>query len=299
MQLILSRIKRSLGRYLSLRFGHLPVNFRPRGLVEIESDVDYAIQVANGYSNLLSRIDLTPSNLRVLELGPGINCGPQLLLASQGAQVTVADRYFPSWNPEYHPAFYRLLRSRWLGPSSALDLVIESEAHCSSAISCISEPAEAMVSLPDETFDLTISNAVLEHVSDAKAVSQSLTRVTKSGGFGIHQIDFRDHLDFKQPLEFLLLSRSAYERVFRESHGERGNRLRFSEWLSFFKSSYFDLIDVEINESASDDYLRGFIPTLRVSSSSYRTWAVDDLRILGARILVRKSLPVSLPGRSC
>jgi hypothetical protein len=84
------------------------------------ADVDYAIQLAQDYVGTLGRVVDLP-NAAILELGPGINFGPQLILASYGAKVTVSDRFLSRWHSNYHPRFYRELKARWPGPSDAIN----------------------------------------------------------------------------------------------------------------------------------------------------------------------------------
>jgi hypothetical protein len=176
---------------------------------------------------------------KILELGPGIDFGAQLIIASQGARVTVADRFLAPWDSAYHPQFYRKLRARWDGPAGALDAVIAANGYPEQAIGRIARSGEQLGSVPAASFDLVISNAVLEHVQDLKRVAHNLARITKSPGLNLHQIDFRDHKDFSRPLEFLLLSEREQSASFKSSHGEFGNRLRASQSISYFEAAGF------------------------------------------------------------
>jgi SAM-dependent methyltransferase len=81
-------------------------------------------------------------------------------------------------------------------------------------------PAEHLAEATTERFDVTLSNAVLEHVFDPLRAAVNLHRVTAPGGIGFHQVDFRDHRDFTRPLEYLLLDEFSYVRMF---HGSTGN----------------------------------------------------------------------------
>jgi hypothetical protein len=47
----------------------------------------------------------------VLEIGPGTNFGPILVLACYEAVPIVADRFLAPWNPSYHFRFYREFRA--------------------------------------------------------------------------------------------------------------------------------------------------------------------------------------------
>jgi SAM-dependent methyltransferase len=250
----------------------------------IANDAEYAIQLARGHLHTFER-HFEPSRAKILELGPGINFGPQLILASHGAVVTVSDRFLGRWHPAYHPRLYRELKARWSGPSGAIDRVLEAGGYPTDVITCVAQPAENLSELADGAFDCVVSNAVLEHIYDPAAVAVSLARVTKAGGYHFHQIDFRDHKDFSRPLEFLLIGDETYRR---QSEHKRGNRRRLTEWTSAFAAAGFKVADVEINESAPEAYFSAFVPRLRRADSIYRDWPENDLRVLGARVCLRR-----------
>ena len=167
--------------------------------------------LTRNYLNLLAERGIALRNTRILELGPGLDFAPQLALAGYGAQVMVADRFLAKWNSTYHREFYRRFKARWNGPSLGLDAVIAAGGYLPEVITCIAQPAERLTSIADAFCDVVVSQAVLEHVYDLPAVCRSLSRVTRSGGYGIHQIDFRDHWDFDRPLEFLLYEKGGYQ----------------------------------------------------------------------------------------
>jgi SAM-dependent methyltransferase len=271
IQRLPERVLYRLGTNLTLR-AHMPSC--------VTADAEYAVQLARNYVQSLERhLDL--SRATILELGPGINFGPQLILASYGADVTVSDRFLTLWHSAYHPKIYRELKARWSGPSAAIDRVLEASGYPTGVMTCVAQPAEHLSDLADGSFDCVISNAVLEHIYDHRAVAATLARVTKTGGHHFHQIDFRDHKNFSRPLEFLLMSDGEYRR---QSASARGNRRRLSEWTAALAAAGFKVADVQINEVAPEDYFSAFVPRLRRADSVYRDWPEDDLRILGARV---------------
>ena len=88
-------------------------NHNPRK--EFDAAVQYAVQLANFYLGQLDRQGVAIEDLKYLEIGPGPDFAPQLVLASGGAHVTVADAFLADWDPEYHPRFYRAFLERWSG----------------------------------------------------------------------------------------------------------------------------------------------------------------------------------------
>lgn len=267
---------------------YTPVNSRSPDMNAIDDDVQYAIHVANTYLEQVLRLNPSLDKIRILELGPGINLGPLLILASHGAKVIAADRFLTPWSDRYHREFYERLRRAWDGPSAALDLVVSSNGYHKDAITLLQEPAEALRSIESSAIDCVFSNAVLEHVFDLPAVCRELGRVTKVGGVNSHQVDFRHHSDFSRPLEFLLSPEREFRTNFRQKCGELGNRWRPSEVEALFTRSGFELLQSVPTQWAEDSYLDEFVRRLRATSCRYKTWPVEDLRVVSARFELRR-----------
>ena len=265
-----------------------PVNFDRRDPATIARDVDLALHYAGQIRAMIADLGLDPSNSSLLEIGPGINFGAELLLAQDGAKVAVADRFLAPWDSTYHPTFYRSLRDRAGGDPRPFDAVLAANSYPPEVIGLYAAPAETLAGIADASLDLVLSNAVLEHVYDLKAVCRSLARVTKAGGINSHQVDFRDHGHFDRPLEFLLQGRLEGRIKFAHDRGQLGNRKRPSELVRLLRSAGFATVDVAVDKTADEAYLRDFIPRLRRSRSQYRNWPEEDLRILGARITARR-----------
>jgi SAM-dependent methyltransferase len=265
-----------------------PVNYRRHNSANLNTEIEATVSNADVIRSMLSGWGLQLSSISLLEVGPGPNFGAQLLLSQYGARVTVADRFLAQWDQTYHPLFYSRLRDRVGGDTSLLDAVIVANAYLPEAITLVAAPAETLSGIPDSSIDVVSSNAVLEHVYDLEAACRMFARVTKKGGINSHQVDFRDHSNFDKPLEFLLEGYIASKFIFIKKRGERGNRFRPSELIRFMQSAGFKTVEVDINLTADEAYLRDFIPRLRNSRSKYRNWPEDDLRILGARITARR-----------
>jgi hypothetical protein len=266
----------------------MPVNLQAHDPAFLDRDVGYAMQVARNYLNQLQSANFSLANARILELGPGHEFGAQLLIASHGAHVTVADRFLAPWDENYHPFFYRTLRARWPGPAGALDAVIDAGGYPDRVIGRIPVSAEQLGRYGSARFDCVLSNAVLEHVENLRRVAENLAQLTKSPGLNLHQIDFRDHRDQSRPLEFLLLSARKQRDLFRSRHGEPGNRLRLKEAIAIFEAAGFTCAPPENQSFCDDAYLAEFLPQLRRSQSDYVDWPVEDLRVIGARLVLRK-----------
>jgi hypothetical protein len=116
----------------------------------------------------------------------------------------------------------------------------------------------------------------------------SYHRITRSGGYGIHQVDFRDHRDFSRPLEYLLLGADDFERMFAERHGECGRQIRPYEMRELFERGGFKVAGFDANWIAQDGYLDDFMPRLQASHSAYRDVPRSELRAISGRFFLRK-----------
>jgi len=241
----------------------------------IKSDVAYALQITQSNFRVLESFDIPLINTNILEIGPGINFGPQLIMASYGAHVTVSDRFLAPWDDAYHPMFYEKLLEAWQGPSDALRAVIHAKGYPAEILTCIDQPAESLTRIPDETFHVVFSNAVLEHVSDLPAVVGTLRRITKEGGFNNHQIDFRDHRDFSRPLEFLLMDDSKFSATAKD-YPDLGNRWRPSQVIELFERAGFSILLKNFDAPVPHDYLQAFLARLHASQSPFRNHDVAD-----------------------
>jgi SAM-dependent methyltransferase len=253
---------------------------------DIDNAVTYAIQLSDHYLTQLASRGISLNGTRILEIGPGLDFAPQLVLASQGAKLILADRFLSKWDQAYHPEFYRRFKARWTGPSTAIDEAIAAGGYPASLISCLAEPAEALNSVATASCDVVFSTSVLEHVYDLPVVCRSLARVTKPGGIGLHSIDFRDHWNFDRPLDFLLFASQSYQARMTRGRVGRGNRLRLSEHLAQFRDAGFRIDTVKPYAPPDKGYFDAFLPRLRASSSPYRDSPLDDLLVLGAMVTV-------------
>ena len=280
----------------SITAGTLPANFhRPDSSADkIDQDVNYAIQVSQGYLEQLAFHNKSAANRVILELGPGPNFGSMLVLACHGAKPIVADRFLASWTDDYHIRFYAALRSR-IGRDfphlevTPISKILRAGAHDPAVITCLPEPGEHLSSIATGSVDIALSNAVLEHLVDPPKVFAELARITRPGGFGVHQVDFRDHRNFSQPLEYLLLDPKAFMTMFSDCHGECGGQWRPHEYSMLFGDSGFDVERFDCNLFADDMYLDSFVPRLRLSENSrYRECSRDQLKAISGLFRVQR-----------
>jgi hypothetical protein len=228
----------------------LSVTHNPRK--QFDEAVQYAVQVADAYLAQLDRQGVAVKGLKYLGIGPGNDFAPQLVLASHGAQVTVAGEFLPKWDPEYHPRFYQAFLGRWSSRADAIKAVLEKDAY-DGVISLVTESVERLTSIKSQSFNFVQSNAVIEHVVDIEAGVEELARITLPGGVHAHQIDFRDHGDFIRPLDHLLVDPVSYTRLRSEARGNGGTAMRMPEMISLFARCFW-IWQIEINSTAPFEY---------------------------------------------
>jgi SAM-dependent methyltransferase len=269
----------------------------------LRNAIDYAYCIGEHFNRLDSSVpdyskvrvlenipDL--SGLSVLELGPGRNFGSMLICQALGAEVAVLDKYLAKWDSSYHPRFYqqlraagqqRLPRARW----EAIEAIIAAGQHRRKVISQRScDLATPPSDIPASSFDVIVSNAVLEHVGDTFMTACELARLTRPGGLGVHQVDYRDHRNFDRPYEFLRHDEEEYLQMFLSSRNENGNRVRSHELVEDFRRAGFEIVKMDENLFATPEQLAAARPHM---IPRFAAMSDKELLVLSSRIFVRRT----------
>jgi hypothetical protein len=146
-------------------------------------------------------------------------------------------------------------------------------------LSYLQEPLEALT-LQDGVADLVISNAVLEHIQSLDHTIAEMARITRKGGFGIHNIDGSDHWRYTDPachpLEFLAIADDQAM-----VHGS--NRLRPTQFGPLFERHGFEIISFTPYEVVDID------ATVRKRlAEPFRTLPNEVLTVVGGKLAVRR-----------
>lgn len=290
------KIRRLLDQEKPLLWRNLPANFNSQdnSPEALQKDAEYAYKIGRGYLTVLNEVGLSLNGLRIVEFGPGCNFGTALYLACHGARMAVADRFLSLWRNHYHLAFYRKFFDYLKEKEPGLNLdplrqVLNKRGYPPDVLTQYTNSLEDMVHLPAGFFDVTLSNAVLEHLYDVKQAFVQLSRLTKDGGVGLHQVDHRDHRDFSRPLEYLLLSDLKFKEIFTERHGECGNRMRPLEMEKLFEDCGFEVLKCSENMTLSPDYLKDFFPRLQQArDSAFYELKREELICISCQYIVRK-----------
>jgi SAM-dependent methyltransferase len=264
-----------------------PVNFQQQSENAIEATAEYAITIARNLLEALTNHGMDLDGKRLLELGPGPGFGSTLVLGERCATVGVADRFLADWQPQFHPRLYEHMRRLLRRPSRFLDAV-HAAASYAGLIEMFDAPAHSMGQIANASFDVIVSNAVLEHVGRLPDAARELFRITAPGGHGYHQIDFRNHRNFELPLEHLLLSPRDFQHVLAATNNEAGCQHRVRDVSQLFEAAGFVVRSVNVNMRATREYLADFEPRLRRSDSRYRDWPVEELGKISAALVLYK-----------
>jgi hypothetical protein len=273
-----------------------PVNFRLRdaSAEALIKDVEYAYKIGQGYLASLLKAGISLKGLRAIEFGPGHNFGTALYLACHGMNMAVADRFLSPWAAEYHPLFYQEFL-RYLEEKEPelcvlpIRKVLDHKGYPHGVLTLHKYSIEDMTYLPSGIFDVTMSNAVFEHLYDVNKAFVQINRLTAEDGMGFHQVDHRDHRDFSRPLEYLILPEEEFRKMFAQCHGECGNRIRPRELQRIFRQNGFEIIKCDENITIPQDYLEDFYPRLQKAKDSiFSKLSKDDLTCISCQYIVRK-----------
>lgn len=265
----------------------------PATAEELEADCAYVRSMIDMHIGKMNAAGVSVQGANLVEIGPGKNFGVAVAFKALGcAHVAVVDRFLASWKPQYDPAFYRhlyqVLESREETRGKLPPPQDDMEAWLSSLVTRHHVWAEELTSaIAPGSVDIFLSCAVLEHFMDHARVFNQLAVATRPGGWGFHQVDFRYHGDFDNPLEFLLWDDERFHAWHQEVKGGFGHRVREAEMTELLRGAGFE-IRMEPNLVAEPEYLENFLPKLRSAvGSSYRECPADHMRTLGAYYTLR------------
>lgn len=194
---------------------------KPFSLKEESRCADYDFMVADGWIKALRMLAGPNESVRgksVLEIGPGSDLGTGLILLANGIE-----RYSAiDINPLAHFAprhFYDLLllEIERRMPGADMTLLRNELSYLCSAkpdrLNYIHAGDLSVLSTMPESFDIVVSQAVFEHVTDIEDMFTELTRAVKKGGYMIAEIDLQAHTRWirdKDPLNIYRYSDAVY-----------------------------------------------------------------------------------------
>lgn len=272
--------KRLLGRSLARPYG------RERS---VEQAVAYTLKSVDMFRGFLALANYEIAGKTVLEIGPGQDLGVPLVLAGFGSRAVVLDQYPSPWDASFHPDYYsELLRQATAQfPGAKFDVlgeVVRRRNYRVFGLEIHNVGLERAGAIPEESIDVTISNAVFEHLADPAVAVSQLFRIASKGGIGFHQVDFRDHHDYSKPLEFLTIDEKVFRDMIATNAGTSGNRVRWSEYQNLFVNAGFTST-FEPEYSADPIY---FADVQTRMIERYRAMPSTDVAVLSGRFFLKK-----------
>ena len=192
-------------------------------------EVGYEESIARKYLEKLSTAGVSLSGKSLVDIGSGDLVGHAPYLIEAGAaQVTLCDHHISAIARNRLTSFEFKHRT-----SGSLPV-----------ISIVQNQIETLSSFQDHSVDLITSNSLLEHVHDINQALDECRRVLVPGGLMLHFIDMRDHRNFSKPFTFLRYRKRIWEHLLTSSQSYT-NRLRKSDYLSYFEQANFSVISCD------------------------------------------------------
>jgi SAM-dependent methyltransferase len=171
---------------------------------------------------------------RIIELGPGYTIGVPLMFAADGADFVVGlDKFVPLQDGRDFGVLYSRMRDTLSEKQKAsFDRAIrlEPKVTLNSHATYIDhkELSDCVKQLGPGSYDMIVSNAVIEEIYDPAPVFKAQDELLRPGGVMVHKIDLRDYGMFSRygfnPLEFLTVPDWIYRRMV-ESSGQPDRRM--------------------------------------------------------------------------
>ena len=228
-----------------------------------------------------------PQGFTCLELGPGESLFTAVIARTFGAaRITLVDS---GAEAAREPALYRRmaadLEARGLTPPDLDGARSLEEVLAACNAEYLTGGLGALRRLTSASFDLVLSQAVLEHVRRAElpAVLAELRRITKADGVGSHRIDLRDHLG--GALNNLRFPEWLWESDVFAGAGFYTNRLQHPDLMALFREAGFrpEVVELERWEA---------LPTPRASlARPFRDRPESELTVSGFHVLLHPDGP--------
>ncbi|MFY9609938.1 MAG: class I SAM-dependent methyltransferase [Blastocatellia bacterium] len=244
----------------------------------------YGVDRFNFFNPYLESVqDQKPS---ILEVGPGGLLAHGLLHKAVGCAYTALDAVEGHVFSPLALAHYDYLKENWSAVSAALD----SRKPVTGAMPDVESLTYTVLPLelaePGQVgqFDVILSYGVFEHLWNARLAIQKCASLAKAGGIMVHRIDFFPHdfwSGYTNPLEFLSVSKFAYELMYRGRGAP--NRNRFSWFRREFERAGFE---VEIRDP--EYYCPGVLAIRSRVDPGVEVTSEEDLLVSSATFICRK-----------
>jgi len=247
---IIKQIIKNKKRFLKTKLGNHVSNVgATHKSKSIEESVAYINNVFNDYFfyGKLTKTDLVDKT--ILEIGPGDNFGIALKFLCRGAKkVYLVDKFYSERNLKQQLNIYKELRKEMPHNEQVIfDNCIEIKENNfflkNNRIEYVYGYGieEANSKLPSDFFDIIISRAVIQEISNTKAVFKKMHNLLRANGFMLHKIDLRDYgtlTKFKNhPLGNLMFNNFIYKLM--TSNSGLPNRKKINHYRDLLNKNSF------------------------------------------------------------
>jgi hypothetical protein len=274
------------GRTYSVRWDRTAY-FRRRAAYSVDLLLYWARFLPQGLKSFRDRA--------AMEIGPGRDMGTILAIAALGASsVWAIDRFKGAWQAGWHEHYLPALMEALPRLGTTYDAkIVETALRAQSLevgpVKFCDQPLEEIGEFILGNVDVSVSQSTFEHFYSFEDAARVLVRATKPGGIGVHHVDFRDHMNFGEPLEFLLVPDELYLDPEINTNYSRGNRLRPRQMRDALVSAGFQIDGFHPQSFIDPAYLAAFLPRLQHGARScFSDLNVGDLEVSSAVFILRR-----------
>jgi len=213
-------------------------------------NMDDASYVFSNFMTLFNFASIDTKNcngLNFLEVGAGDSIGSGVVASNFGMSSFIIDvDSFATKDTKFYKKIITELDSS--NSNNPKESFTSYEEMCEKLdITYLTEGTSSFKKIDDNSIDIIISQACLEHVrkKEFELFMNENFRVCKKGAISVHSIDFKDHLEYS--LNNLRFSEKIWESEFMSSSGFYTNRLRYCDMKELFLKSGFEIIKEDLS----------------------------------------------------
>jgi SAM-dependent methyltransferase len=258
---------------------------------KVEKSVTYCLNVVKNWEKALINYtgNLSPfTSKNIIELGPGPDLGTGIIMLASGSKsYTAVDKNkLINSTP---PVFYNILLSRlkelpgYEKAKNAVDNILEQrfdEDFC-----YIHDSSFNLESVPDKKYDILVSQAVLEHITDINKVFEILSHKLRPNSIMVNEVDLGTHTALIRdldPLNLLRYSDSVWNLL---KFDGSPNRLRAADYRNILKQLGFTKINICKLKVLVEEYVERLKPYL---SNRFKNYSDEDVGIKSFYLLATK-----------
>lgn len=275
---LMNRIRHSVVRYSTSR---------PFSTAQIDRSIDYCLDVVYHWERFLrvyTEREKPFYDQHVLEIGPGPDLGTGVILLALGAKSYCAiDRYeLATRTPaEFYERLFKRIR-HFPECEKAMKVFHEFEKNGSDRFTYICDSNFNLDAVQSDKYQILITQAVLEHLHDLRAVFATLRHKLSRGGFMIHEVDLSTHTRFIRDLDPLNILRYPDTLYHLLRFSESPNRLRMDDYASILNELGYENVKTFPIKILDLDYTKWVAKHI---SHRFKGYSHSELKVLSFYLL--------------